>query len=73
MTEEAREPILNRASKQNFHNTSKYNFNKLLSDSDNIADNLRDYTKGFSKVARDIKEHFEFDPKSISWIKTTYL
>ncbi|WP_342471989.1 class I SAM-dependent DNA methyltransferase [Metasolibacillus sp. FSL H7-0170] len=61
MSEEAREPILNRVSKQNFHNTSKYDFNKLLSDSDNIADNLRDYINGFSKVARDIMEHFEFD------------
>lgn len=61
MSEEAREPILNRVSKQNFHNTSKYDFKKLLTDSDNIADNLRDYINGFSKVARDIMEHFDFD------------
>lgn len=61
MSEEAREPILNRVSKQNFHNTSKYDFNKLLTDSDNIADNLRDYINGFSKVARDIMDHFDFD------------
>lgn len=61
MSEEAREPILNRVSKQNFHNTSQYNFKKLLTDSDNIADNLRDYINGFSKVARDIMEHFDFD------------
>lgn len=61
MSEEAREPILNRESKQNFHNISKYDFKKLLTDSDNIADNLRDYINGFSKVARDIMEHFDFD------------
>lgn len=61
MSEEAREPILNRVSKQNFHNTSKYDFKKLLTDLDNIADNLRDYINGFSKVARDIMEHFDFD------------
>jgi len=61
MSEEAREPILNRVSKQNFHNTSKYTFKKLLTDSDNIADNLRDYINGFSKVARDIMDHFDFD------------
>lgn len=61
MSEEAREPILNRVSKQNFHNISKYDFKKLLTDSDNIADNLRDYINGFSKVARDIMEHFDFD------------
>jgi type I restriction enzyme M protein len=61
MNEGAREPILNRVAKQNFHNTSKYDFNKLLNDSDNIADNLRDYINGFSKVARDIMDHFDFD------------
>src|SRR6478752_1459678 len=38
MNEDAREPILNRIAKQNFHNTSNYEFAKLLSDSDNIAD-----------------------------------
>ncbi|GAB6563933.1 type I restriction-modification system subunit M [Bacillus mobilis] len=61
MNEDAREPILNRIAKQNFHNTSKYTFTKLLSDADNIADNLRDYINGFSKTARDIMDHFDFD------------
>ncbi|WHY98842.1 type I restriction-modification system subunit M [Peribacillus simplex] len=61
MNEDAREPILNRIAKQNFHNTSNYNFTKLLSDADNIADNLRDYINGFSKTARDIMDHFDLD------------
>lgn len=61
LAEEAREQVLTRVSKQNFFNTSNYDFNKLLSDSDNIADNLRDYIRGFSKVARDIMDHFDFD------------
>lgn len=61
MNEDAREPILNRVAKQTFHNTSKYDFAKLLTDSDNIAENLRDYINGFSKTARDIMEHFDFD------------
>lgn len=61
MNEDAREPILNRIAKQNFHNTSKYNFTKLLSDADNIADNLRDYINGFSKTARDIMDRFDFE------------
>jgi type I restriction enzyme M protein len=61
MNEDAREPILNRIAKQNFHNTSKYNFTNLLSDADNIADNLRDYINGFSKTAYDIMDHFDFD------------
>jgi type I restriction enzyme M protein len=51
INEDAREPILNRIAKQNFHNTSNYNFKNLLSDADNIADNLRDYINGFSKTA----------------------
>lgn len=61
MNEDARELILNRVAKQTFHNTSKYDFAKLLTDSDNIAENLRDYINGFSKTARDIMEHFDFD------------
>lgn len=61
MNEDSREPILNRVAKQNFHNTSNYTFAKLLSDADNIADNLRDYINGFSKTARDIMDHFDFD------------
>ncbi|CAM5734426.1 hypothetical protein SAFG77S_11621 [Streptomyces afghaniensis] len=61
LPEEARDEILNRAAKQNFSNISKYDFGKLLSDADNIADNLRDYINGFSKTARDIIEYFDFD------------
>ena len=61
MNDEARELILNRIAGQKFHNTSDYDFIKLLSDSDNIADNLRDYINGFSKTAREIMDHFEFD------------
>jgi len=72
MNEDAREPILNRVAKQNFHNTSKYDFNKLLSDSDNIADNLRDYINGFSKTARDIMDHFDFD-RQIDKLETNNL
>lgn len=40
---------------------SIYDFKKLLSDLDNIANNLHDYINGFSKVPRGIMEHFEFD------------
>ncbi|PYZ94926.1 restriction endonuclease subunit M [Salipaludibacillus keqinensis] len=61
LPEEARDEILNRKSKQRFNNTSNYDFKKLLNDSDNIAENLRDYINGFSKVARDIIEYFDFD------------
>ena len=59
--QEARDEILNRVAKQSFNNVSKFDFKKLLSDADNIADNLRDYINGFSKTARDIIEYFDFD------------
>lgn len=55
------DPVLNRISKQDFNNTSEYNFQKLLDDPDNIAANLRNYINGFSKNAREIIEHFDFD------------
>ena len=58
---ESRDEILNRVAKQNFSNISKFDFNKLLADADNIANNLRDYINGFSKTAREIIEYFDFD------------
>jgi type I restriction enzyme M protein len=58
---ESRDEILNRVAKQNFSNISKFDFNKLLADADNIADNLRDYINGFSKTAGEIIEYFDFD------------
>lgn len=61
LPEEAREQILIRVANESFFNTSKFNFSKLLNDSDNIADNLRDYINGFSKSAREIIEYFDFD------------
>lgn len=55
------DPILNKISGQNFHNISKYDFEKLLADPDNIVQNFRSYINGFSKNAREIIEYFDFD------------
>lgn len=56
------EPILNRVSKHKFHNRSKFDFNELAKDHNNIGPNLRNYIKGFSKDANDIfTEYFKFD------------
>jgi type I restriction enzyme M protein len=55
------DPILNRVAGLNFHNKSKYDFQKLLADPDNLAANLRNFITGFSSTARDIIEHFQFD------------
>ncbi len=57
--------FLNKVSGYDFNNTSKYDFQKLLGDPDNIAANLRNYINGFSQNIREIFEHFKFD-KEIS-------
>lgn len=55
------DPILNKVAGYNFHNRSKFDFDKLIADSNNIAANLRNYINGFSEDAREIIEQFEFD------------
>ncbi|MEO6047375.1 MAG: class I SAM-dependent DNA methyltransferase [Candidatus Kapaibacterium sp.] len=55
------EPLLNRASGQTFHNTSRFDFKKLLGEPDKIAANLLNYIKGFSSRAREIIEYFGFE------------
>lgn len=55
------EPILNKAASQQFHNTSRFTFQKLKGDPNNIAANLTNYMKGFSSRAREIIEHFGFE------------
>ena len=55
------EPILNKVAGQDFHNTSRFTFDKLKGDPNNIAANLIQYIKGFSTRAREIIEHFGFE------------
>jgi len=54
------EPILNKAAKGFFHNTSKFDFATLKGDPNHLATNLNNYIKGFSSSARDIIERFKF-------------
>ena len=44
-----------------FYNKSKFTFEKLLDDPDNIEANFRDYLNGFSENVQDIIEKFKFD------------
>ena len=53
--------LLRKASGKAFYNTSKYTFEKLLADPDNIEANFRDYLNGFSENVQDIIEKFKFD------------
>lgn len=55
------EPILNRLAGQRFHNTSKYTFQKIVGDPDNVARNLANYIKGFSSEAREVFEYYSFE------------
>jgi len=55
------DPILNSIAGYNFHNHSKYNFNSLIADPENIAANFRNFINGFSESALDILEHFKFE------------
>ncbi|MBW2631895.1 MAG: SAM-dependent DNA methyltransferase [Deltaproteobacteria bacterium] len=54
-------PILDKVAGQSFHNTSRFTFEKLKGEPDNIAANLTQYIKSFSNHARDIIDHFGFE------------
>lgn len=56
-----RDVLLRKASGHDFYNTSKYDFDKLLDDPDNIEANFRDYLNGFSENVQNIIEKFKFD------------
>lgn len=56
-----RDILLRKVSGRAFYNTSKYTFEKLLDDPDNIEDNFRDYINGFSENVQDIILKFKFD------------
>jgi len=43
-----------------FFNISDYNFQSLLDDSENIAENLKEYINGFSENVRKIMDNFKF-------------
>lgn len=53
--------LLRTASGYQFYNTSKYDFKKLLDDSENIEANFREYLNSFSENVQDILENFDFD------------
>jgi len=55
------EPILCRVTGVPFYNTSRYTFDKLRGDPNNVAANLTNYIKGFSARAREIIERFGFE------------
>ena len=53
--------FLTRASGYQFYNISKFTFETLLADPDNIETNFKDYLAGFSANAQDVLSKFDFD------------
>ncbi len=54
------EQILNSTAGYSFSNKSKFTFQRLLDDPDNIRTNLEQYIQGFSENVRTIMENFDF-------------
>ena len=57
---EVKDAFLTEASGYSFYNTSKYDFERLLSDPDNIESNFNNYINGFSDNVIDILSNFKF-------------
>ena len=53
--------FLRRASGYQFYNISKFTFEKLLADPENVESNFRDYLNGFSANVQDVLAKFDFD------------
>lgn len=65
LTGMAREGVLKKTAGRDFYNVSKFDFEKLLDQPNDIAANFTDYLQGFSDNVKDIIAYFEFD-KEIS-------
>ena len=53
--------FLQKASGYQFYNASRFTFETLLADPDNIESNFRDYLSGFSANTQDVLAKFDFD------------
>jgi len=66
-------PVLNKASGQNYYNTSQYDLRALTDDPINIEINFRAYLNGFSSNVTDILENFQLDKIVARLIKNKLL
>ncbi len=53
--------FLRKAAGYQFYNTSRFTFDRLLADPENIESNFRDYLNGFSQNVQDVLAKFDFD------------
>ena len=65
------EGFLTKASGYQFYNTSKYTFDLLCADPDNIEANFRDYLAGFSANVQDVFAKFDFN--AVWWRVINYI
>jgi type I restriction enzyme M protein len=61
LSDGAKDITLNKIAGLNFHNRSKYDFEKIKAEPNQVAANLRNFINGFSAGAREIIEYFEFE------------
>ena len=66
---EIQDGALCKASGYSFYNTSKFDFSRLLGDSENIEANFDDYLKGFSDNVKDILRGFKFEDEVKTMVK----
>jgi type I restriction enzyme M protein len=73
-SEEVIDKVLNSKSGfKYFHNHSKFDFEKLLGQPNDIKKNLQNYVAGFSKSVKDIFESFRFEEQIIRLDKANLL
>ena len=59
LTVRNKKPIFKRLTGHDYYNVSRFDFQKLLDDSNAIETNLRDYINGFSDDVKEIMDNFE--------------
>jgi len=59
LTVSNKKPVFKRFTGHDYYNVSRFDFQKLLDDSNSIETNLRDYVNGFSDDVKEILENFE--------------
>ncbi len=60
LNEKAKDAVLKKVARHDFYNCSKFDFQTLLSDPDNIRENFEAYLQGFSDNVVDIINRFKF-------------
>lgn len=60
VNDKTRHAILKNVAKQDFYNTSKFDFAGLIADADNIKENFTSYLQAFSDNVKDIIQRFDF-------------